>query len=1370
MILGPEARALAPMNRLTKFLFLAAAAVVVLVATMVSRQKLRTPREILDEVRLELQTEGFDRSRLLRQLEAAIRRAEQQDLSQPGVVDLCTDLRTVRGQLLVDLGAYSEAQRDLEVVLERYRPGDSEVRRLVIEIQGKEGDLQGALENLERLIQNNPDYGPAWVDQAQLHQRLAEQDLDLAREKLRYVLVVEDYEVAAKRVLSLAARAPEDPLRISDILTLRELVPSSDQETLAQVLELADSAAAELQLARSSYLTGFQHGLYPESVHGYLELLVAAERTTEAIHLGSLVLARGELSNDQQIAELLIHTLTDVGDWRHASELATKWLRKSPTLPTEFLKLACLANFQAQHWGSLFTAATRLRSIGSVTEVAQSSFYRGFAFAKANKPNLAQAREILKAYTRGRSPEPFPGARREAWTLLAELEREAGNTIGEREAIQGALEEGAEQSGPMWLRLSELQSTTRHSGYQLPLESLTRAMALMPKRTEELLPLFEDLGQKALEAQDRDVGLILDDLNRRGQTVPRREYGPYVLLELARLQGQAGKAIAQLALAKRLLSDFPGFLPAHDQLIAATIATGNRRYYIELVVQRADLAGLDAVTLGLLGGISESELRSGQLVRLMQADTEGTGRLVVAKWLYQHGEFGEALKTLEAPAQAARSEQELLLGARMELEAGEYRRALNWLAALPPDASRGRERRQLTLLCALQLGDTELLGEITRELLQTDALRLDDSLRIADTMLRFGAEQGAMAILNPLQSRLGQDLGPVLLRRALTLLAAGDLAGSAAAAERAEPFLTELQGSAMSLLLASSRGDWLACQSISERLLELAPPEAPELAALLFLLVGREQEALELAEFAIELVPEAPIWTLIAAIGQLRTSAPLVLPEEYGSRAADETRAILLGSSSAPRDPRELVSLLLASELPAFRAYLQGELRSLDRGTCGELWPTLLEASLLDKMGYTAEGIPLLEGLAASYPDCLPVWDRIESLAARQLGSPDHPRVAELREARLFVVAQANPDGPEARLLEAMGRRRAGEFGTALRAALVLSTERPGWYDAEVLLARLHTDQGNWQAARKAWRGLLSDAETGHRVLPEYLEMLRSAHARAPEVIPTEVIKAELAALAAAYPGDPRVPLALARLDLEMDPRNPAIGVARALTRLEHFREKFPGVSLEELQRDSTAAWAKLYVEIAPSAAETFLSEELELQPGDTELWRLLGRVQRELGNLDASVRWLMLASRIAPSPQLELELARTLIATGADTSIVNSAIKSLRSDPTPAAKLESALLLAESQLNQTQEQAWEKAVDLLEPFWEARGHLDRSEDRARLSLLFARGLLLRGQQGDAERALSVLQEGRRFSQTTYQREAMEALSSTARALASELT
>ena len=196
--------------------------------------------------------------------------------------------------------------------------------------------------------------------------------------------------------------------------------------------------------------------------------------------------------------------------------------------------------------------------------------------------------------------------------------------------------------------LSELQIEARHSGYQLPLESLTRAMALMPRRTDELMPTFEELGTKALEAQDRDVGLILDDLNQRGQTVPRRDFGPYVLLELARRQGAAGNDTAQLALAKRLLSDFPGFLPAHDQLIEAAEASGNHRRYVELIVERADLVGLDERTLELLAGISEAELRAGQLVRLMQADTEGTGRLVVVSAIDNlvKGAAGQAIQNM----------------------------------------------------------------------------------------------------------------------------------------------------------------------------------------------------------------------------------------------------------------------------------------------------------------------------------------------------------------------------------------------------------------------------------------------------------------------------------------------------------------------------------------------------------------------------------------------------------------------------------------------------------------------------------------------------------------------------------------------------
>jgi tetratricopeptide (TPR) repeat protein len=481
-----------------------------------------------------------------------------------------------------------------------------------------------------------------------------------------------------------------------------------------------------------------------------------------------------------------------------------------------------------------------------------------------------------------------------------------------------------------------------------------------------------------------------------------------------------------------------------------------------------------------------------------------------------------------------------------------------------------------------------------------------------------------------------------------------------------------------------------------------------------------------------------------------------------------ETSALLVGSKASPRDPRELVPLLLAGELPAFRSFLQGELRTLDRESCGTLWPTLLEAILLDQQGYTAEGIPLLEGLAARYPDCLPIWDRIERLAARQLGSPDHPRVLELHEARLEVVSHAYPDGPEAQLLEAMRARRAGQVGAALRLALALNSELPDWYDSQVLLARLHTDRKDWEAAQASWRALLFETERAHRVLPEYLAMLRAAHAADPTQFTREVLQEELEALGESYPRDPRIPLAEARLDLTMDPNNPAIGVARALTRLDHFRSQHPRVSLEELQRDSTAEWAELYVEIAPSAAVNFLSAELELQPGDRELWRLLGRVHRDLGEIETSIYWLVLANRISPDPEIELEFARTLIASGADTRAVNSALRTVRKDTSLSSKIESALLLAEAQLNQTPEIAWAKAVDLLEPVWDARSELEEASGRSRLALLFARGLLLRDTQGDAQRAESVLEESLRFAQTPYEREMMAALTAIARALAKD--
>src|SRR4029078_10391557 len=92
----------------------------------------------------------------------------------------------------------------------------------------------------------------------------------------------------------------------------------------------------------------------------------------------------------------------------------------------------------------------------------------------------------------------------------------------------------------------------------------------------------------------------------------------------------------------------------------------------------------------------------------------------------------------------------------------------------------------------------------------------------------------------------------------------------------------------------------------------------------------------------------------------------------------------------------------------------------------------------------------------------------------------------------------------------------------------------------------------------------------------------------APE-LPAEVRMAELEALRARSPDAPRVPVALARMDLEMDPRNPTIAVGRAFARLDGFRGTHKGVAFESLCEGALAAWTDFLIPLDTERARSLL-------------------------------------------------------------------------------------------------------------------------------------------------------------------------------------
>ncbi len=1349
----------------TRIFFLLATLTLVALAAVISRQRLRTPEQVLEEARQELAEGSYDPQGLLRRLDSGLRRAESGDPIEPAARDVAADLRLVRGRLLLEIGATDRARLDFGAVLELYRPADRETRRLLIQAEVAEGDLAGALAHIEELLTDEPDYAPAWAQAGALHQELAEELLTGADEILHAALVEDDAALARRAARELAARDAADPARVHPLLELRRLFDGADDEGLARVLGLCDGAAEHLAACREALLHGLSLELDADALQRYLRVLEDARREVDALALGTLVATADPERSDPRAAEFVVRLLMERGDEDHAARLAASWVRREVPLDADFLRLSCEALYRGRQLGILPQTANRLRAIGKPDDGRLAGLYIGLTQASAREPNTEYALRMLDLFARAKTAEPFFGARRLAWSEAARMHRLDGNVAGEREAVQSALNSPGRPDGELWLRRAELLRAMPHGGYALPLEAWTRGMDLLPNRTEELLPTFVELGEERLRAEERDLEVILSDLELEGRALPAGDLGPYVLWRLAGLRGERGRPAEQEAAARRLLESYPDFVPALDEVIEARRVLGDEHGAIEMVLRRVELEGRSERARELLGDLAALELEPGQRVRLMRADPRGSGRLLVARWLRDRGDLEGALRTLNASPLEQRSEEENLLGARLLVDDGRPRLADRWLAAIPDGSPLAAERDRTAVDAALASGDAAALGAALMSQLRRGGDAAALRLRLVDRLLAEDRVVLAEQVLGGIDLATQQDPAPALRRRFQVALLRGDVAQASEALERAAAFVPEAEDRVARLLLGVTLGAEvdLSGEARALRSLHAAGELSPLDLTLLDLLEGRATEALEAAEFALLLTPGRPTWSLVAELAHAALDEPGALPDELGQGLAEE----LPGLVEAAGGPEGLAAWLLAAGRPANAPLVEARLAALARAGAAPGWTQLLTGGLRlerrDALGAEAA----FERVLRRHPDCLAAWDALEATVAGRTGSALDPRVEEVRRGRLEALAASEPDGPAARVLEARRQRELGRGEEALEAARAAREAAPGWFEAELVLAEEEALAGPDEADLERWRALLADA--GPLDAPRARAGLVSAVERAvldpASPVHPLVLKQELEALREEDPLDPDTLLALSRLDLRLERDNPAFGLERALSRVRQLRAALDGQPLESLRRGATARWALFHVETDPGSAEGFIEAELALQPGNLDLWLLLGRVQRELGRPRDSYSTLARVALMAPSPEVQIELARTLVVQGSRPALVDRAVREAARLARAEPDLEGRLLHARSLIDDLRPAELATGLEVLEELWAEREGAT-ARQRVAMARLYGRALVLRGEAGDAERAHEVLLGALELAEGPYERELIEGLLGVARSRA----
>lgn len=1261
---------------------------------MVGQERRRTPAEQLAELEARIaRREHHSELVLLEGLEATADLAEGL-----GETDVAARARLVRGELLLALGAAGRAREDFQLVLERYLPGDLEVRRRVVEARVAEEDHAGALADLETLLADEPGYGPAWTQAGALHRRIAGERLERCGELLARVFSRAALERSRPLLVRLAAQDLGDPRRATTLAELRALGPRWEDEHLSQALLWTEEASRESALAREAFARSLELYPDPEAVAGLASILVDADRWELASDLGRVVMRHPELAGHLATNGLLLRAAVARDDLRLAG-LVARNLMRAPAIEPELLVLAGHALYEANDFQRLMAPNGPLQRLRQTSRPhgPVADLYSGLVIARRGDPG--RALQNLRSFAVSGAEEPFEGARLLAWREVARLARATGNTFLEREALHAAVQLAPDADASLWYRLHELQSGGGAGSSTLPLASLTQALRLAPRQTEQILPLWRELGERALQEEGLDLDSLFQSLRAEGRTLPQRPPRPHTMFRLAELWRETREPARVRFLTRRLLDDLPGFLPALDLALDAAIDLRRWPDVAELVVQRVEAVGADARSEAILAELSAERLQPEQLLRLMEAAPAEHGRRLVAERQRADGWPDRALATL-AGGTGSPDFRTRALAAELLVEAGEYRRALELAQELPGGGAAAARARRTALLAALRTQALERVRGLLGAALADPQGSPEDLLGLSHLLASFGEVDLARGLLRSLDQAGGARGEGLFLGLAVADLLDDRPEAARVALTRAEFFGASNRATLGLLLACVQGGDWDRAAPLAR---ELRSDErvAGARDALLALLEGLPEEAVELAEGTVARSAGDSFAELVRGLARAAAGLAPDVPRglDPGGKAVLE---LALGSRERPRDARQGAALLLALESPAFAPLARRELRLLLRQNLAPTWSAFLLARTDLALGDPAAARFTLEALTTGHPGFRPAWDELEALEGRRL-APEHPERVALRARRLPLDAR----GPEelatylARSELFLSRDQLAEAYASAARALELAPQSGA---ARAALAAVLTAQGEVSAALVAWQlaCLGGTAAEARDHAPAYLAALqRALEKRPPALLPAQVEPA-LERLRERLPEDPWVVLALAELDLSAHTQGAQSGAARARSRLGAFRALHAGRPLDSLRPGSAERWGELLLGLDPRAAREFARAELRLDPAHVGVRLLEARALREEGRAHEALASLAILARMAADPRIDLERAACLIATGSPWGDVDAQLRSAQAFGPDAARADRvAYLRARSRLDAGAEPRAQVLEDL-ERYWRA--------------------------------------------------------------------
>lgn len=1348
------------MKSSTLFLFAVAVAVLIGVLGMVTRQAATTPADFFAAVKKRMSEGVYDREQSIQNLDSVLERA-----IDAGDTKLAGQVQLLRGRTLMELGAFDRARADLSAVAAMY-PADVTVENDLVDLEARSGDFHAAVQRVERLLAANPGNGGAYVRLGRLHLAAADRAVKHSHELLSRSLVPDKSERARELLEHSSALYAADPKRVALGYELRGLLASADDPALEEATNGLDSACLEIEAARNALTQSLAHGVDAEALALLIDLYVRSGHSEFAVDLATTTIQRPEVRDSATFARALMRALKGLGRWNFAADIAKAWIDKKAPMNGDFAEQCCEALWYGKRYAYLHLASQVMLGFGTTSQAIASNLYLGLAIVELG--GFQDGRQYLQTFLATDDPDPFPGARAIAWQHIARASRELGQPVPERTALQGQVELEPELEGEAWLRLAELQMASPHGGYRIPEMRFARGMSLMPERTAELFKRWDEIGVLELRSVGLDIEAVRADLAHRKIYTPSPEASSYELYRLAEVHLEQGDTSRAGAHVKRLLDLVPGFVPGLDLAIRIADVEGDKRERMSWLIQRVQRAGRTPAIDAILREIPLGELDTKDLLALMRADPDRSGRLWIADDLARANRPNQALALVEKLGLESLGEEGQLLVARLLLARREPEYALRILKALGsslfslPDGIElyvraGVGAQDHTALIALS---ANMAGQLVTERRADGAGFLDGTtrpleprrvLKIVDDLLAAGEGDAALPLIEALDSIPRLRGGDVLSRLIACAVMRGAFDEAHTALDRAQAFDTKGSAEFAALMLSALEGRTDDLRAEAAALSKTTLPLTPLARAQVALLAERFEEARTLLDA--NTAPESnddPWWNLTRYAASLLEprAKPFELAPFLGHGATDAARVFFTGTDGKA-DARIalawICSARLAPGVPFARAFL---MRSELAASQSSLWTEWIRAALDARSGLEARSLATIARLHTLANDFGPAW-KLESGLLDATERTDAERL-DLRNRTAAALGPLAGD-PVSRKLDEV---RAAETFDSLPAALTLArelvTREPTSIAASVELSRIHTRMGNPIEAlstlhatltARAARGQLGIPPPANSTEPdlvlEYLDAIRHArHAPGNPVSPQRA-SGLVEALIARIPDDPRPVLAGAEIDLELDPRNPTFGVTRAYSRLERFRDAHKGQSLERLGRGSVASWARFYSNLEPARARAFVEAELALAPALLPAWTELALALEAGGDEAGALRALQTAARLSPEGPILREILRIRgrnALTGPEIEELAKQILAAEGKRTPDPEL--LLESARSYMNISM-RGHERAIAILEML---TGRKDLSATSAReLALLTATSLMTRGKPEDLPKVRAAL-------------------------------